>query len=160
MKHTSTSPVALLLVALIFGGCETASTDDDPVHPRAEQAQQVVDALAIAHAAYRSDVEERDIEVQPVGLLLDSWRFIPDRGLAEAMATLPLPHSAPGEKLSHAPWTIEFYKPLHPRQLDPGELLAIIVDSADPLDALTFAVVVGPDGTVAEAHHTGWMNRG
>lgn len=159
MKTTTTTTAALLLAAVVFGGCETASTDHEPLHPRAEQAQQVVDAFATAHAAYRSVVEERDVEVQPIGLFVNSWRFIPDRGLAEAMATLPLPRSAPGEKLSPAPWTIQFFRYPHPENPEPGKLHAIIVDSANPLDAVIFTIIVEPDGTVGDAYHTGWANK-
>lgn len=148
------------LAAFVFGGCEPRSThaDEQLPHPQAETAAAVVEKLVTAAAAYWSDVEERDIEVQSVGLALDSWRFIPDRGLAEAMATLPLPRSAPGEWLSPAPWTVGFMKVRHP-DAEPGELLAQIVDSAYPSAGLTFAIVVKPDGTVGDAYHTGWTNR-
>ena len=125
-----------------------------PVLPAA-----VVEKLATAAAAYWSDVEERAVAVQPVGLVLDSWRNIPDPKLAEAMATLPLPVTTPGEGLSPAPWTIRFHRTLHPDPDPPGELRAMIVDSAFPSSGLTLAVVVKPDGTVGDAHHTGWISR-
>ena len=152
--------LAPLAATFVFGGCEPRSVPvGEPPHSQAETAAAVVEKLATAAAAYWRDVEERDVEVQPVGLVVDSWRFIPDRGLAEAMATLPLPVSAPGEKLSPAPWTIRFYKTRHPDPV-PGEVLAVIVDGAYPFEGLTFGVVVEPDGTVGDAYHTGWMSRG
>lgn len=140
MKKTIATPAALLLiVAFVFGGCETATTDHDPVHPRAEQAQQVVDAFATAYADYRG------IEKRPVGLAVDSWRNIPDAELAEAMATLPLPHSATRTGLSPAPWTLGFIR--NPNA-EPGVVLGGIVDRDQPGVAKGLAVAVEPDGAV------------
>ncbi len=138
MKKTIATPAALLLiVAFVFGGCESASTDHDPVHPRAEQAQQVVDAFATAYAEYRG------LEKQPVGLAVNSWVNISDAGLAEAMATLPLPHSATRAGLTSAPWTLGFI-----RSLKPGRVLGAIVARDQAQVGKGFAVALEPDGTV------------
>lgn len=136
MRTTAAFP-ALLLPAFVFGGCEPASTDHDPVHPRAEQAQQVVDVFATAYAEYRG------IERRPVGLYVDSWLNISDAGLAEAMATLPLPHGASRGGLSSAPWTLGFVK-----SRKSGVVLGAIVARDQPQVAKGFAAAVEPDGAV------------
>lgn len=150
MRTATTFPV-LLLAAFIFGGCETASTGHEPVHPRAEQAQQVVDAFVTAYAEYRG------IEKQPVGLAVDSWLSIPDAGLAGAVAALPLPHSANRAGLSPAPWTLAFMEPVASFP-GPGKLLAYIVDREEPYYGLLFTVSL-VNGTVKEAHHSGNVSR-